>query len=349
MILPEPLQQVDRTWVNWRGQTLAYFAGCDYFRLASHPRVLAAAESALKCFGLNVAASRRTTGNHILYEELESALSEFFGVEAALLVSNGYLTNLAVAQGLAGEISDVFIDERAHSSLADAASAAGVAVHRFAHRDAVDLKSKLSVSARPLVMTDGLFAHDGSVAPLDEYLELLPKDGRLLVDDSHGAGVLGKKGRGTPEHLGIGRERVIQTTTLSKAFGVFGGVVLGKKELCGKIVERSGAFGGATPFPLSCVVAAIEAVRLLDDSMFRERLRENCARVGAAPGAILSVTPVDETARERLVCALLRRGIFPPHIRYQNGPAQGYFRFAISSEHSRAQMDALADALSEVK
>src|SRR6188508_3053428 len=121
MILPEPLQQVDRTWVNWRGQTLAYFAGCDYFRLATHPRVLAAAESTLRIFGLNVSASRRTTGNHAFYEELESALADFFEVEAALLVSNGYLTNLAVVQGLVGKISDVFIDEKAHSSLADAA------------------------------------------------------------------------------------------------------------------------------------------------------------------------------------------------------------------------------------
>jgi 8-amino-7-oxononanoate synthase len=344
MILPEPLQQVDGTWVNWRGQTLAYFAGCDYFRLASHSRVLSAAEAALRCFGLNVAASRKTTGNHVLYDELESALSDFFETEASVLVSNGYLTNMAVIQAVQDRFDGIVIDEKAHSSLVDAAAASDLSVRTYRHTDVDDLAKKVS-SERTLVLTDGVFAHDGSVAPLREIFDRVPASTWILADDSHGAGVLGHNGRGTHETLDLSRERLIQTTTLSKAFGCFGGVINTSREIANLIRGRSGSFGGSTPFPLPCAAAALEAVRLLDDSSFRERLRRNCVRVGAGETPILSITPKDEQEQERIVCGLLKRGIFPPHIRYQNGPAQGYFRFAISSEHTRAQLDALAEAV----
>jgi 7-keto-8-aminopelargonate synthetase-like enzyme len=344
--LAEPLQQVDRTWVEWRGQTLTYFAGCDYFRLASHPRVLAAAENALRIFGLNVAASRRTTGNHFLYDELESALADFFGSEESVLISNGYLTNLAVLQGVRERFTCILIDEKSHSSHVDAASSAGLSCQTFKHKSVNDLITKLTPNPT-LILTDGVFAHDGSIAPLREMFERLPKEAWILVDDSHGAGVLGANGRGTHEYFKLPRKRLIQTTTLSKAFGCFGGAINASREICDLIRSRSNAFGGSTPCPLPCAAAALEAVRLLDDPSFRERLRENCARVGAGPAAIFSVIPADDAVCERVRCALLKRGIFPPLIRYQNSPSQGYFRFAISSEHTRAQLEALADALSE--
>src|SRR5690606_9263144 len=118
--LPEPLQQIDRTYVRAGKRRLSYFAGCDYFRLASHPKVLRALNEGVKKNGLNVAASRMTTGNHELYGKLEKALAQFFGSESALIVSNGYVTNLIVAQALAGEFSHVVMDEKAHPSLLDA-------------------------------------------------------------------------------------------------------------------------------------------------------------------------------------------------------------------------------------
>src|SRR6266550_4737972 len=116
MIEPEPLQQVDRTYVRFRHRKLSYFSGCDYFRLASHPKVQAALQSGLKDYGLNVAASRLTTGNHVVYGRLEKELAAFFGAEAALLISTGYLANLVVAQALAGNFSHVLIDVAAHPS-----------------------------------------------------------------------------------------------------------------------------------------------------------------------------------------------------------------------------------------
>src|SRR5512140_1862825 len=98
MIEPAPLQQIDRTYVRFRGRKLCYFSGCDYFRLASHPKVIAALQTGARRFGLNVAASRLTTGNHALYSELERRLVRFFRAPDALLTSSGYVTNLVVAQ-----------------------------------------------------------------------------------------------------------------------------------------------------------------------------------------------------------------------------------------------------------
>ena len=346
MTSPEPLQQIDRTWVIWRGQTLAYFGGCDYFRLATHPKLIAAAQNALAKFGLDVAASRWTTGNHPLYDQLESALAKFFDAESALLVSNGYLTNLAVIQGVRDRISHILIDERAHVSLADAAVAAHVEVIPFAHRNPNDLDRKIPKYAKALVMTDGVFAHDGSIAPLREYADLLKHDALMLVDDSHGVGVLGAQGRGSAEHLGLSRDRTIQTTTLSKAFGCFGGAILASNDINDAITTKSSVITGATPFPLSHAAAAIAATEILSNGNLRESLTQNLQRLGLKTSVpIHAVFPANEKEQRHLIRGLLARGIFPPNIRYQNGPPEGYFRFAISSEHTRAQLDALADAL----
>ena len=140
MTVSPPLQQVDRTYVRHQGRKLSYFAGCDYFRhgqssrKSSKPR-----RDGLKRFGLNVSASRLTTGNHQLYEQLERRLASFFGAESATLASNGYAPNLMVAQALAGQFSHALIDERAHGCLADAAQLLDCPVLKFKHRDAADL------------------------------------------------------------------------------------------------------------------------------------------------------------------------------------------------------------------
>src|SRR5262249_44347191 len=142
---------------------------------------------------------------------------------------------------------------RAHSSLVDAAELLGCSVVRFPHRDAraVAVAARhCGRGARLLLLTDGLFAHSGEVAPLGDYLQLLPRSAWLLVDDAHGAGLLGRRGRGTIEHLGVEPRRVIQTITMSKAFGAYGGAVLGPDGVARNIIGRSRLFAGHTPLPL---------------------------------------------------------------------------------------------------
>src|SRR5215471_8916327 len=162
MTEPEPLQQLDRTFVRFRNRRLSYFSGCDYFRLASHPRVLEALAKGVRKYGLNVAASRLTTGNHLLYQELEERVAEFFAAPQALLTTNGYLANLIVAQALAGSFSHVLLDERAHASMQDAATLLECPVLRFKHRDPQDFAravERCGVEARLIALTDGMFSH----------------------------------------------------------------------------------------------------------------------------------------------------------------------------------------------
>jgi 7-keto-8-aminopelargonate synthetase-like enzyme len=328
--------------------------------MASDPRVLSALASGLKKYGLNVAASRLTTGNHVLYQKLETALREFFGAEAALVVGTGYLTNLIVCQALSGRFSHALIDEKSHPSLSDATRFLDCPVLTFKHADPSDLARRVErcgPGARLLLMTDGMFSNDGSAAPLDEYRRVLPRDAVLLVDDAHGGGVLGKTGKGTLEQTGISRARVIQTGTLSKAFGAYGGVILCDADFRQSILDRSGLFIGHTPLPLPLACAALRSVKILrSNRSLLKRLRANANYVKSglagtrfapapAPGPIIPIVPRTRAERERINRALLEAGIFPSLIRYPNSTSTGYFRFVISSEHTKTQLTALTDVL----
>jgi glycine C-acetyltransferase len=364
MTEPEPLEFVGDNEVRWRHRTLVYFAGCDYFRLARHAQVAAAAVSSLKKNGLNVAASRRTTGNHNIYAQLETALARFFGTETAVALPDGYLAPIAVAQALVGEFTHAFIDEFAHGALVDAARMLGCPVEKFKHRDVAGLAnliSKCGSSERPIILTDGMFSHDGSVAPLRAYLKMLPVRGMIMVDDAHGAGVLGKTGKGSLESEGVGRRRIIQCATLSKAFGVCGGVVLASRVLRGKILARSRSFIGTTPLPPPLAGAALASVKILSREPARRRrlfqnlifvrtkLRAMGWKIVETPGPIVRLPLMNPARAGDLKTRLLAAGIYPPFLKYSDASAQGYFRFVISSEHTRAQIDKLIVALAAFK
>ena len=363
MTEPEPLKFVGANEVRFRRRTLLYFSGCDYFRLARDPRLAAAAKKTLAESGLNVAASRLTTGNHAIYSRLENELAKFFAAESALLLPDGYLAPLAVASALAGEFSHALIDESAHGALVDAAKMLGCPVKKFRHRDAADLKkvlSKCGRNARPLLLTDGMFSHDGSVAPLRGYLKILPRGGMILVDDAHGAGVLGATGRGTLELEKVGRGRVIQCATLSKAFGAYGGVILASRILRKKIISRSRAFVGTTPLPPPLAGAALAALKILraepqrrkklfrNLEFVRTRLRAAGWKTSETPGPIVRWPLLPEVQENELKKRLLAAGIYPPYLRYGHA-AHGAFRFVISSEHTPAHLEKLCAVLAAFK
>jgi 7-keto-8-aminopelargonate synthetase-like enzyme len=358
--LPPPLTPVSRTEVSTGGRTLIFFGGCDYYRLSSHPQVLAAARETLRKGALGVSASRCTTGNHPLLETLEQKLAQFFRAPAALVVANGYATNLIVAQTLAGRFPHALLDQRAHGCLADAALLLKSTVHRFPHRDvaAVERLSRRLKSSGPLLLlTDGLCAHDGQVAPLKRYLDVLPPGSKLLVDDAHGGGVVGKNGRGSLEVSGIARTHVIQTITLSKAFGAHGGAILCDRELRREIITGSRMFIGSTPPALSIAAAAMKAIELLaahpewrqrataNAEAVRETLRDVGYPIESAPAPIVPVIAGSEREADRLSALLLEAGILPPRLRYPGSPAGGYFRFILSSAHAPTQMKILTGAL----
>ncbi len=364
MTEPDPLEFIGDNEVRWRGRTLTYFSGCDYFRLARNPTVARAACTAAAKDSLNVAASRRTTGNHEIYAQLETSLVAFFGVEAALVLPNGYLAPMAVAQALTGKFSHALVDEFAHAALLDAARMLECPVRQFKHRNVSDLTrvlSKCGASVRPMILTDGMFSHDGAVAPLSEYLKILPPRGMILVDDAHGAGVLGETGRGSLEHAGVARKRIIQCATLSKAFGAYGGVVLGTRALRGKILSRSRMFAGSTPTPPPLAAAALTALNILRREpsrrkqlfrnvfYFRTQLRRSGWEISETPGPIIRLPLMNSSAARDLNERLLAAAIYPPFLKYGSASAAGVFRFVVSSAHTQAQLDKLVSVLSAFK
>jgi 8-amino-7-oxononanoate synthase len=365
MIEPEPLEMIGDNEVRWRRRTLIHFSGCDYFRLSRHPAVTSMARATVENIGLNVAASRLTTGNRKIFGELEKELAAFFGAETAVVLPNGYLAPMVVAQALAGEFSHALVDGLMHSALGDATRMMDCRrLKSFPHRDiaaVARIVAKLPGSARPILFTDGLFSHDGSVAPLGQYLKILSRAGMILVDDAHGAGVLGAKGRGTIEHAGVNRARIIQCGTLSKAFGAYGGFVLGPRALRKKIIMRSRMFAGSTPLPPPLAGAALVALRILKrEPQRRERLFRNVSylrthlrqagwEIAETPGPIIRLPFLNSAAANDLKRCLLDAGIYPPFVKYGKASAAGFFRFVISSEHTERQMDKLVRVLRDFK
>jgi 8-amino-7-oxononanoate synthase len=358
----EALQQLGKTQVIYHGRRLAYFAGCDYFRLARHPVVGRAAARACHTVGLNVSASRRTTGNHVLYQQLESDLAEFFRAPSALLLPTGYMGDLAVGQALAGQFTHAVMDARSHGCLVTAARFLDCPLITFPHQNVAELAKVIQScgrTSRILLLTDGMFSHDGSVAPLKEYLAVLPDKGMILVDDAHGAGVLGRHGRGTLEHAGVDRKRIIQTITLSKALGAYGGAVLASRELRERIMARSNSFAGATPFPLPLAAAAVASLNLLklnpswraqlfaNAALVKGSLRDRGVSLPDSPGPIIPLPAAPPAQVKALHRALLAAEIYPSFIQYPGGPASGYFRFVISSAHTRRQLASLVAILSK--
>ena len=178
----------------------------------------------------------------------------------------------------------------------------------------------------------------------------------IIIDDAHAGGTLGKTGKGTAEVLGIKSRQIIQTISMSKAFGVYGGAILGNRALRQKVLDRSALFVGHTPLPLPLANAAIESIGILKkDRRARPRLRKNIAFVKDAlagsefethtPGPIVPIIPPRLAQTKKLNAALLKAGIHPPFIRYPATVESGYFRFVISSEHSAAQLSALVEVL----
>jgi 7-keto-8-aminopelargonate synthetase-like enzyme len=357
---PDTFQQVNRTFVRWNNRVYSYFGGCDYFRLSTHRRVPAAMRAGMRKYGINIAASRVTTGNHAIYEQLEAALTAFFDIPAATLVPSGYAAAAIVAQALQDRFSRVLIDEKAHGSLRDASRQFRCPAEPFPHRDAAGLARLLARGGardNPIVLTDGLFSHSGEVAPLAHYLKCLPARGMILVDDAHGAGVLGGNGRGTPEYAGVPRERIVQTISLSKAFGAFGGAILGARALREEIWRGSPMFAGSTPLPPPLAAVALETMDIMrSEPGLRHRLERNCQQVrtelreqgfpvSSAPSPIIVFHPSTPAEAGAMRERLLSRKILPTCIEYPAGPEQGYFRFAICSEHTPEQLADLLKAM----
>jgi 8-amino-7-oxononanoate synthase len=301
---PEPLTRID-------GREYLYFVGTGYLGLQSRPEVIQAACEATHRYGLHSATSRAGFGNTPPILAVERHAAEFFGCEASFYFTAGYAGNAILLRAVENNFDAVFIDEHSHFSAIEAAAQGRRPTFQFRHRDADDLAAvmarHLKAGQRPLVMTDGVFSVRGTIAPVADYCNVLANHrGGVLVDDAHGVGVLGDRGRGTLEHFGLFDGRVnaegppaiarldgpsphprplsqeergaslFLCATLTKALGGFGGIIPGSRQFIEQVQKASHWYDGATPAPAPVTAASARALEIvLSDPDLRLRLRAN--------------------------------------------------------------------------
>lgn len=353
-------EQISPTRAVIDGREALLFAGNDYLGLASHPGVIAAATAALKRYGASAGAARLITGNSGLYRRLEERVAAFKGKEAALVFPSGYMANLGLMSTIAGPGDTIYMDRLNHASLYDGWRLSGAELKRYRHADAGHLAGLIGPSASEagsLIVTDGVFSMDGGLAPLKELKEQSASHGALLVvDDAHGAGVVGPGGRGTAAHFGI--EADVEVGTFSKAAGSLGGFVAGDRELVDYMVNRARPFIFTTGLPPATLAAAHEAFRLFEEEDWRRqrvlklaaRARVELAAAGfAIPEGFTPIIPAvvgDEEKALSLSELCLERGLFVPAVRTPAVPrGQARLRLTVSAAHSDDELARAIDIL----
>lgn len=252
------------------GKRYSYFGGNNYLGLATHPEVKAACIESVKKYGANFSASRCTTGTADIHLELEKQLSDFKGKQATVIFPSGYQGNSILLEILKDKYSAVLVDRFAHPSISAAIPRDNVKLLHYNHCDTDHLESLLDQHERhsTLVITDGIFALTGEIAPLDKIYPLVKKyRSVLVVDDAHATGVLGKTGKGTPEHFSLPEDSCIyQTETMSKALGSYGGFISGNKALTDLIREKSTTYQSSTSLPPPVIAAGIAAIKIMREN-----------------------------------------------------------------------------------
>jgi len=261
------------------GRKMIMLGSNNYLGLTNHPKVKEAAIEAVKKYGTGCAGTRFLNGTLDIHVKLEEKLASFFRKEAALTFSTGYQTNLGVISSLAGKHDLVVIDKLDHASIIDACRLSYAEVKKFRHNDMGSLESVLKEGGNRgiLVVVDGVYSMEGDIAPLPDIVKLCRRYGaRLMVDDAHGIGVLGKTGRGTVEHFGLEKEVDIIVGTYSKSLASIGGFVAASEEVIHYMKHTSRPLIFSASPPPASVAAVIAALDIIDgEPQRRERLWYN--------------------------------------------------------------------------
>jgi 8-amino-7-oxononanoate synthase len=258
------------------GRKMIMLGSNNYLGLANHPQVKEAAIEAIKKYGSGCAGTRLLNGNLDIHVKLEEKLATFFRKDAALTFSTGYQTNLGIITSLAGKHDVVVIDKLDHASIIDACRLSYAEVKKFRHNDleSLDYALKESGNRGKLVVVDGVYSMEGDIAPLPDIVKVCRKYGaRLMVDDAHGIGVLGKTGRGTVEHFGLEKDVDIIMGTYSKSLASIGGFVAASEEVIHYMKHTSRPLIFSASPPPASVAAVIAALDIIDrEPERRERL-----------------------------------------------------------------------------
>ncbi len=345
-------------WLVVDGREVLNFCSNNYLGLANHPRLRQAAVEAIERYGVGPGAVRTIAGTMDLHVTLERRLAEFKGVEAAITFQSGFNANLGAIPALVGKEDVIFSDELNHASIIDGCRLSRATVIRYAHIDPEDLRRKMSAAKeqdyrRALVVTDGVFSMDGDVAPLDRIYQVAQEFGALLmVDDAHGEGVLGRGGRGIVDHFDLHGKVDVEVGTLSKAFGVVGGVVAGRRVIVEWLRQRGRPFLFSSAMTVPDVAACLAAVDLLEESTeLVDRLWQNTEYFKREMEALgfdtgQSTTPITPIMLGQAPLAqqfsrrLFEEGVFAMAIGYPTVPkGKARIRVMISAAHSRQDLD----------
>ena len=353
-------------WLVIDGKRVLNFCSNNYLGLANHPHLVEAAKNAIDRYGVGPGAVRIISGTTDLHIELETRLAKFKGVEAAITFQSGFTANLGTIPALVGKDDAIFSDELNHASIIDGSRLSGAKVIRYAHCDPEDLDRQLKEQRaqfpKVLVITDGVFSMDGDVAPLDKIYEITQKYGAILmVDDAHGEGVLGRGGRGIVDHFHLHGKVDVEVGTLSKAFGVVGGVSAGNPLVVEWLRQRGRPFLFSSAMTAPDVAACIAALDVLEESTeLVDRLWENARyfqgemrRLGFDTG--VSTTPITPIMLGKAPLAqqfsrlLFELGIFAMPLAFPTVPrGKARIRVMISAAHARTDLDKGLEAFAAV-
>lgn len=338
----------------------------NYLGLANDGRLRDAAKAAVDRWGVGPAAVRSIAGTLRLHVELERRLASFKGVEDALFVQSGFCANQAVIPPLAGKEDVIFTDRLNHASIIDGCRLSGAKVVVYDHCEVADAEAKirehLPQHRRGLLITDGVFSMDGDVAPLDKLWEVAQRHGVMtMVDDAHGEGVLGRAGRGIVDHFGLHGKVDVEVGTFSKAFGVVGGAVAGKRHVIDLVRQRARPFlfsSATTPADTAACLAAVDVLERSGDLVDKlwanaRHFQEAMRKVGFDTGKTATpITPVilgENKLAQEFARRLYAEGVFAMPIVFPTVPrGSARIRCMVSASHTREDLDLGVAAFAKV-
>ncbi len=351
------LQSPQGAWLVVDGKKTLNFCSNNYLGLANHPRIVQAAKQAADKYGVGPGAVRSIAGTLDLHLELEERLAAFKRVKTAITFQSGFTANLATIPALVGKEDVIFSDRLNHASIIDGCRLSRAKIIPYEHCSPNSLREELEKNRgeyrRALVVTDGVFSMDGDVAPLDEIYEVTRgHDVILMVDDAHGEGVLGEGGRGIVDHYKLHGKVDVEVGTLSKAFGVVGGVVAGDPLVVEWLYQRGRPFLFSSAMTLPDVAACIESVKILEESTelvdrlwknaeyFKSEMKTLGFDTGVSTTPITPVMLGEAPLAQEFSKKLFEAGVFAMSIGFPTVPrGLARIRVMISAAHSKDDLD----------
>lgn len=353
-------------WLVVDGKRVLNFCSNNYLGLANHPRVVAAAQEAMRQYGVGPAAVRTIAGTMDLHLQLEQRMAAFKRVEDAITFQSGFTANTGTIPALVGKGDMIFSDELNHASIIDGCRLSGAIITRYAHIDPASLESKIKENQgnyqRGLIITDGVFSMDGDYPPLDKIVAVAEAhDLMLMVDDAHGEGVLGEGGRGIVDHFKLHGRVDVEVGTFSKAFGVVGGVVAGNAWVVEWLRQRGRPFLFSSAVTVPDVAATLASIDILEESTeLVDRLWSNAAffkremqALGFDTGKSMTpITPImlgEATLAREFSRRLYEEGVFAMALGFPTVPVGlARIRVMISATHADDDLQQALDAFARV-